>query len=71
MDTDTVQLGDIRKVHEHANYTKAILNTIAEQLDQLNAKTDSKKEAAKKDMANSCTKPSSSLQKAFLNHLSN
>ena len=43
VDTDTAQLGDIKKVHDLANYTNAILNTIAAQLNQLNAKTDSKK----------------------------
>jgi len=65
MDTDTIQLGDIKKVHEQANYTNAILNTIAEQLNQLNAKIDSKKKAAKKDMANSSTKPSSSFTESI------
>ena len=30
MDTDTVQLGDIKKVHEQANYANAIWNAIAE-----------------------------------------
>ena len=29
MDTDTAQLGDIKRVYEQANYIKAILNTIA------------------------------------------
>ena len=65
LDTDTVQLGDIKKVHDQANYTNAVLNTIAEQLNQLNAKTDSKKEASKKDMANSNTKPSSSFTESI------
>ena len=57
MDTDIALLGDIKKVHEKANYTNAILNTVAEQLNQLSAKTNSKKEAAKKDMASPSTKP--------------
>jgi len=61
MDTDTTQLGDIKKFHEQANYTNAFLNTIAEQLNQLNAKTDSKKEAAKKDVASPSIKPFSSF----------
>jgi len=59
IDTDTVQLGNIKTVHDQANYTNAILNTIAEQLNQHNAKTDSKKEAAQKDMESPCIKPSS------------
>jgi len=46
MDTDTVQLGDLKNVHEKASYTNDILNTIAEQLNQLSAKIDSKKEIA-------------------------
>ena len=57
MDADTTQLHDIKKVHEQANYTNAILNTIAEQLNHLNAKTDSQKEAAKKDMASPVQNP--------------
>ena len=61
MDTDTVQLGEIKTVHEQANYTNAILNTIVAELNQLSAK----KEAAKKDMANSSTKPTSSFTESI------
>jgi len=60
MDTDNVQFNDLKKGHEQANYTNAILNTITEQLNQLSTKTDSKKEAAKKEMESPRTKPSSS-----------
>ena len=70
VDTDTAQLGDIKKVLEQANYTNAILNTITEQLNQLKSKTDSRKEAAKKEMASPSTKPFSSfteyISKPFL-----
>ena len=59
--SDVAQLGDVKKVHEQANYTNAILNTIAKQLNQLNAKTDSRKEATKKEMARPSTKHSSSF----------
>ena len=56
-------------IHEQASYTNAILNTIAEQLNQLNAKTDSKTEAVKKEVVMSSTKPSSlfteSISKPF------
>ena len=71
MHTDTAQLGDIKKVHEQANYINAVLNAIAEQLSQLNAKTDSKKQASKKDIANSNTKPSSSFAESISKPLSN
>ena len=63
--SDIGQLGDIKKVQEQANYTNAILNTIAKQLNQLNAKTDYKKEAAKKEMARPTTKHSSSFADNF------
>ena len=53
MDTDIVQLGDIKNVHEQANYTNAILNAITEQLDQLDAETNSKKGSCQKG----CGKP--------------
>jgi len=53
MDTNAVQLGDLKKIHEQANYTNAIPNTIVEQLNQLSVKTDSKK-----DVASSSAKPS-------------
>ena len=64
MDTDIVQLGDIEKVHEQANYTNAILNTTAEQLNQLNAET------ANKDME-ALVQNLLPLHNAFQNHLSN
>ena len=48
MDVDTAQLGYIKKVHEQANYTNAILNTIAEQLNQLNDKLILKRKLRKR-----------------------
>jgi len=64
MHTDTAQLGDIKKVHEQANYTNAILNTIVEQLNELNAET------AKKDME-ALSQNLLPLHNAFQNYLSN
>jgi len=59
-DIDAIQLGDLKKIHEQANYTNAILNNIAEQLIQLSAKTDSKKHVAR-----SSAKPSSFTESIF------
>ena len=64
VDTDTLPLGDIEMVHEQANYTNAVLSTIAEQLSQFNAKT------TKKDME-ALVQNLLPLHNAFQNHLSN
>jgi len=71
MDTDTTKLVDLKKVHKHATYTNTILNTITKHLNQLNAKTDSKKKATKKDIASASKNPFPLLPKALPNHLSN
>jgi len=44
---DTVKIDDLKKVHQQANYTNTILNTIAEQLNHVSIRTEETHKAVK------------------------
>ena len=46
-DIEPARLDDIKKIHQQANYTNTILNTIARQLDHVSTKIDSTHKAIK------------------------
>ena len=59
---DTVKLDELKKVHQQANYTNTILQTIAEQLNQISIQIV---EAKRKQTINSSTSHQDSVSKPF------
>ena len=59
---DTVKLDDLKKVHQQANYTNTILQTIAEQLNQVSIQIA---EAKRKQIINPSTSHQDSVSKPF------
>jgi len=59
---DTVKLDDLKKVHQQANYTNTILQTIAEQLNQVSIKIA---KAKRKQTINPSTSHQDSVSKPF------